>query len=93
MALDTYIEIIEHFRNDVLLRVAGWVIGEFGSKIYEQNKDTEKVDKAVMAILECAEDYLYDEEITFLLVSAIMKLSGKDMTTKHDEIKKYLLKV
>ena len=34
MALDTYIEIIENFRNNVLLRVSGWVIGEFGSKIY-----------------------------------------------------------
>jgi hypothetical protein len=41
------------------------------------------VDQAVDAILGCAEEYLNDEEITFLLVSALMKLSGKNMTSKH----------
>ena len=39
MALDTYIEIVENFRNNVLLRVSGWVIGEFGAKIYERDQD------------------------------------------------------
>jgi hypothetical protein len=83
MALDTYIEIVENFRNNVLLRVSGWVIGEFGAKIYERDQDQSKVDRAVQAILSCAEEYLSDEEITFMLVSALMKLSGKDMTSKH----------
>lgn len=83
MALDTYIEIVENFRNNVLLRVSGWVIGEFGAKIYERDQDQSKVDHAVQAILSCAEEYLSDEEITFMLVSALMKLSGKDMTSKH----------
>jgi hypothetical protein len=93
MALDTYIEIVENFRNNVLLRVSGWVIGEFGAKIYERDQDQSKVDRAVQAILSCAEEYLSDEEITFMLVSALMKLSGKDMTSKHEDIKSYLLKV
>jgi hypothetical protein len=75
---------VENFRNNVLLRVSGWVIGEFGSKIYERDQDQSKIDKAVDAILSCAEEYLYDQEITFLLVSALMKLSGKNMTSKHD---------
>lgn len=47
----------------------------------------------MQAILSCAEEYLDEEEITFLLVSGLMKLSGKEMTTKHDQIKSYLLKV
>lgn len=54
MALDTYIEIVVNFRNNVLLRVSGWVIGEFGSKIYERDQDEGKVDRAVDAILGCA---------------------------------------
>jgi hypothetical protein len=33
MALQTYIEIMEHFRNSALLKVSSWVIGEFTHRI------------------------------------------------------------
>jgi hypothetical protein len=33
MALTTYIEIMEHFRNSALLKVSSWVIGEFTHRI------------------------------------------------------------
>jgi hypothetical protein len=39
MALDTYIEIISNFRNNVLLKVSSWVIGEFGSKIFARDQN------------------------------------------------------
>ena len=33
MALGTYLEIMEHFRNSVLLKVACWVVGEFTHRV------------------------------------------------------------
>lgn len=44
-------------------------------------------------ILSCAEEYLQDYSIIFAIIVSIMKLSPVEMTSKHDEIKKFLLKV
>lgn len=33
MLVQTYIEIIENFRNNALVKVAGWIIGEMTHKI------------------------------------------------------------
>ena len=54
MLVKTYIEIIENFRNNPLVKVSVWVLGEMTHKIYIRDKDSETVDRSVDAILSCA---------------------------------------
>lgn len=47
----------------------------------------EVVDRSVDVLLRCGESYMNDPEISFMLVSSLMKLAGKEMSKKHNEIK------
>lgn len=58
-----------------------------------RDRESGKVDRSVDAILAGAEEYLNDKEIMFLVVSSLMKLSVVDMTTRHEDIKKFVRKV
>lgn len=44
-------------------------------------------------LIECANCYLDNSEIVFSLLSSLMKLAVKDMTTKHEQIKEFMMKV
>lgn len=83
MLVQTYLEIIEHFRNSPLVKVSVWILGEMTHKICNyfikidlRDKNSEAVDKSVEAILNCAEDYLSNNILTFTIVSSLMKLSS-----------------
>lgn len=61
MLITTYIEILENFRNTVLVKVSVWIIGEVCHKLCKigyiidlRDKNSEIVDEAVTAILSCA---------------------------------------
>ena len=54
MAVPTYVEILLHFRNSVLVKVSAWVVSEFSYRICkkfenldQKDRDIEKVDESV----------------------------------------------
>lgn len=51
------------------------------------------VDKSVDALLRCGESYLNDPEIIFMLVTSLMKLAGKDMSSRQKEIGEFMKRV
>jgi|JI9StandDraft_1071089.scaffolds.fasta_scaffold438758_1 hypothetical protein len=62
-------------------------------KIDEKSKSQEMVDRSVMALIDCGNCYLDDKEVILMLVSSLMKLTQVDMTSKHTEIKEFMLKL
>jgi hypothetical protein len=51
------------------------------------------VDRSVGVLIECGECYLGQNETIFMIVTNLMKLAGKDMTTRHVEIKEFMVEV
>ncbi len=51
------------------------------------------VDRSVSVLIACGECYLKDSEVIFMIITSLMKLAVKDMTTKHEQIKQFMLKV
>ena len=45
------------------------------------------------ALLRCGESYLNDPEIIFMLVTSLMKLAGKDMSSRQKEIAEFMKRV
>ena len=89
--LTTYIEIIENFRNQVLVKVSSWIIGEMTHQICTflvisdlRDKNSEVVDRSVDALLSCADEYIENQMITMTIVTSLMKLSPIEMTSKHE---------
>jgi hypothetical protein len=44
-------------------------------------------------LISCGLCYLDNSEIIFMILTSLMKLAVKDMTSKHEEIKEFMLKV
>lgn len=59
----------------------------------KRDQNTDAVDRSVMALIDCANCYLNEPEVLTLLVTSLMKLTEVDMTTKHSEIKEFMLKI
>jgi hypothetical protein len=51
------------------------------------------VDRSVSVLIACGECYLKDSEVIFMVITSLMKLAVKEMTTMHEEIKEFMLKV
>lgn len=62
---------------------------------YQDKRDhnSDIVDRSVTAIIDCANCYLNEPEVLALLVTSLMKLTELEMTTKHPEIKDFMLKL
>ena len=59
----------------------------------QRDQDTDLVDRSVQVLISCGECYTTDSEITFSLLSSLMKLAGKEMTTMQPAIKQFMLKL
>lgn len=51
------------------------------------------MDEAVDALIDCAQAYLSDSAVVFMLVTSLMKLAVSEMTTRHPQIKDFMLRV
>lgn len=62
---------------------------------YQDKRDhnSEVVDRSVQALIDFANCYLNEPEVLTLLVTSLMKLTELEMTTKHADIKEFMLKL
>ena len=51
------------------------------------------VDRSVDALIECTEQHMDSQEVVFMLLTSLMKLAVRDMTTRHNEIKALMVRV
>jgi len=55
----------------------------FKRKKDDRDGDSSVVDRCVTALINCAECYLQDNQVMFMLLTSLMKLTVGDMTSKH----------